>query len=239
MLTTWRGNRLGSTASVCGLIFGVVLLACGGRPPGLVPELKADAQQEFARRAQRFEEFPLVWLGESYDTDGDGNGDLPLVAARKSTSKPLNAPDGTLIRPGHSSFLFAYGQCKPPDGDEGGCPTPVSIRVYSPCDGPVLSDLVKRGATSVRGVEAVIHGSGESLWIETQISSCQSTLTTETRSGGSRRILLAPTIKPRGSPHLPTSEARSMPPARPSQMPTAWTCRSMRPKPWRSVVSSR
>ncbi|MEX2245799.1 MAG: hypothetical protein WEC75_03850 [Dehalococcoidia bacterium] len=109
--------------------------------------------------------FAVVWLGESYDSDGDGEGDMPLRLAAFVNSPPFFGPDGKLLRPQVKAYDLVYGYCTP-SPNSGTCPVPITITLYDPCSAP-LAEEVQLGTRQVRGVEAKVYGEG-ALWIETR-----------------------------------------------------------------------
>jgi len=121
----------------------------------------AVAEPPFAQTLQTFDEFPIVWLGESFDLDGKS---LELTGARKTCSPALSASDGELIRPAECSFFLAYGDCEIPAGQTS-CRVPVSIKIEPPCNAPLSND-VKEDAVQVRNVDAVVYSEG-ALYVET------------------------------------------------------------------------
>ncbi len=94
--------------------------------------------------AKQFREFPLYWLGESYEG-------LPLtkiIRYRYDPEPPIPAIQAENI------VLFIYGSCNP--GPEGGCPPPLSIRVEPYCMNPPegFAPAVRGGPFEVRGALA-------------------------------------------------------------------------------------
>lgn len=116
--------------------------------------------------AAAFDEFPLLWLGTSYDSDGDGIGDQELVAARpESESAFLNPKTGQQIRPAIRSFAFAYGRCKIAPHAQS-CPVPITIIFYPAASAPVPDEVVLSDPTiNLRGVAATEYNGG-SLWFD-------------------------------------------------------------------------
>jgi len=103
---------------------------------------------------------PILWLGEEYDEDGDGKGDLPLVLFREFAVPPISDPrTGSQLSAGARGFQIGYGDCEIPPGAEG-CPIPVTITIYAPCRAEPLASRVKEGVAQVRGVMAVVYGGG-------------------------------------------------------------------------------
>ena len=85
--------------------------------------------------ARQFKEFPLYWLGESYEG-------LPLtkiIRYRYDPEPPIPPIEA------ENSVTFIYGSCTP--GPESGCATPLSIVLDDYCLKPPerISTSVKRG----------------------------------------------------------------------------------------------
>lgn len=91
--------------------------------------------------AKAFTDFPLYWLGESYEG-------LPLtkiIRYRYDPEPPISPIEAENI------VLFIYGSCTP--GPESGCAPPLSIRVEPYCMKPP-----ERIATAVRGTPFEVRG---------------------------------------------------------------------------------
>jgi hypothetical protein len=114
--------------------------------------------------ATTFDGYPVLWLGDSYDSDGDGVGDMALHWANVLREPPFYL-EGRLVDPGAYQFDLAYGACTPLSGrDE--CTAPISIGM-SAADDPQLSDAVKTGQTvEVRGTEFIVFSDGD-LYLHT------------------------------------------------------------------------
>ena len=108
--------------------------------------------------ARRFEEFPLYWLGESFQG-------LPLIQVARIDypgafpGEPYNSP--------LNEVYFIYGDCEIGPGEEG-CPVPLSIHIRPYCDLPpeVIVDGVKVGPPEVIRGAVVQRTAGNSvqLW---------------------------------------------------------------------------
>lgn len=120
---------------------------------------KADADSD---KVKGFAGFPLVWVGEEYDSNADGSGDMPVSEAKEFiTAAGRFAPET-------HGFDIIYGDCTiPPGQEEGGCPLPVQITVYPACQTPELAEEAKGKKVKVRGVDAVVTIGG-AIWIETE-----------------------------------------------------------------------
>lgn len=108
---------------------------------------------------------PVLWLGESYDSDGDGKGDMPLVFANWSTT------EATQFHAANRWFSLAYGICTPPtprpdQEEQPVCAVPITIDIYGVCNAPTLAAGARRGIQQVRGVDAVEREPG-GLWVQT------------------------------------------------------------------------
>jgi hypothetical protein len=134
-------------------VAAVWLTACGGSVAQSDPDIQLHPSEVTG--------LPVLWLGESYDEDGDGTGDLPLTGASFHSSPELRNPrDGSLIRPQVSFYSMAYGSCSVPEGDEGGCPVPITVVIESPCYAQPLAEGLVYAAVPVRGVEAHFFAEG-------------------------------------------------------------------------------
>jgi hypothetical protein len=155
-------NKNIETVAVCLVVILVGLSAACEKSPST--RAGAPSNRELATS---FDEFPILWLGDSYDSDGDGVGDLPLRDAHPARSAPLTNPlTGEVIRPATRSFTLSYGDCQIKPGRQS-CPAPVTIVFYPTGSAPILSEAAKTGETlSLRGVKAVVYGEGN-LWVET------------------------------------------------------------------------
>jgi len=113
---------------------------------------------------------PVLWLGDSYDSDGDGVGDMQLTGAKLATTAAFYDPrDGREVHPAVTSYTLVYGDCTPPTprpgGEQFGCPVPLQIAFYGVCNTPPLA-TDGMPVVPVRSVDAREEGAGE-LWIET------------------------------------------------------------------------
>lgn len=121
--------------------------------------------ETYTKSIADFHDFPVVWLGASYDSDGDGVGDMPLRSAYPTRSKAFtDRRTGAAILPPETFFGLSYGDCViQPEAQS--CAPPVDIAVYPPIE-PCSRFSGGEGVTSVRGVEATIFNRG-SLRIKT------------------------------------------------------------------------
>jgi hypothetical protein len=111
-----------------------------------------------------FDGFPVLWLGQAYDADGDGVAETPLHYS-DYWDYPAVYVDGRLSQPEHQAFALAYGLCTPSEGSEQ-CTAPISLSISPPDDMP-LSDAVKSGQTvEIRGAEFTVFGDGQ-LYLRT------------------------------------------------------------------------
>jgi hypothetical protein len=91
--------------------------------------------------AKQFKEFPLYWLGESYE----GMPLTKIIRYRYDPEPPIPPTEAENI------VLFIYGSCTP--GPESGCAPPLSIRVEPYCMKPP-----ERFAPAVRGEPLEVRG---------------------------------------------------------------------------------
>jgi hypothetical protein len=158
----WGGRRQTTivTVAISFLLVIAGLAGCGDGAPATAQPSGSSAE------LRAFTEFPVLWLGESYDSDGDGTGDMDLNVHGPAQSPPFNHPlTGELIRPSERSYGISYGSCDIPVGADS-CPIPITIEFYPPDTGS-LSDSVKTGEkVLVRGIVATVYSDGH-LWVET------------------------------------------------------------------------
>lgn len=117
------------------MVCSLALVGCGERTTA---EPQIDVHPEEVRG------LPVLWLGEAYDSDGDGDEDMELTVGQYNVSPELRDPaTSELIRPEMRSYLIGYGTCEIPEGVRG-CPIPISITIYDPCTAPPLAEEVVR-----------------------------------------------------------------------------------------------
>ncbi len=117
------------------VVTGVSLsLLDGGGGGGSAPPARAGELRWTVEDAKHFKEFPLYWLGESYEG-------LPLTKIIR-------------YRYDENIVLFIYGSCTP--GPDSGCAPPLSIRVEPYCMKPPerISPAVRGTPFEVRGAVA-------------------------------------------------------------------------------------
>ena len=113
-------------------------------PPAAVGEQGEPVAAEKIQEARDFKEWPLYWLGESYES-------LPL------TGIDFAIPERGL--PTMRTVYFIYGTCKPPPGGEG-CAPPLSIAIE-----PLTFTPPERIASTKRGDLFDFRGA-KALWID-------------------------------------------------------------------------
>jgi len=113
-------------------------------PPAAVGEQGEPVAAEKIQEARDFKEWPLYWLGESYDS-------LPL------TGIDFAIPERGF--PTMRTVYFIYGTCKPPPGGEG-CAPPLSIAIE-----PLTFTPPERIASTKRGDLFDFRGA-KALWID-------------------------------------------------------------------------
>lgn len=142
-----------------GIAVACLIVLFGGAACGSGASTKAGAPTP-REVAESFDEFPILWLGESYDSDGDGVGDMPLTTARPEESPALTyGPTGEVVRPALRSFTLGYGTCTIDPGQQS-CPVPVTIIFDAPDSAPTLSNSVKAGQLRLRGVDVAVESGG-------------------------------------------------------------------------------
>ena len=126
----------------------------------------------------------LVWALNSDSastTAAPANGNSSLAAMRAFTKFPLyNAGDsvGGLPLTGveydsePARVTFVYGDCRPPEGSEGGCAPPVQVQVWNACvrnPASYFQDMTSPigDKKTVRGVPAASYEAGYRLEIQT------------------------------------------------------------------------
>jgi len=115
--------------------------------------------------AKEFKEFPVYWLGESFQ-------DLPLERISRYVWSDPSADSGGLDQ-SQDRFTLIYGKCTIPVGqDDGGCPVPLQVGITPYCKVPpdIVADTVKNGDFfELRGAKAlwVLAESTLLLWTGT------------------------------------------------------------------------
>ena len=147
------------------VLTALVGAACAGgskaepQPSQVIPTPATPAEKTVA-----FDQFPVLWLGEGYDSDGDGLVDMALRDSDYKHEDPFYS-QGKLIRPEIRQFSLAYGDCTPSTGRDT-CSVPITIVVNGPGSLP-LSNAVKTGQSiEVRRARFEVYGFGE-LYLHT------------------------------------------------------------------------
>lgn len=110
---------------------------------------------------QQFQEFPVFWLGESFEG-------LPLTSVIRYV---YPGTPGIGFDDSEDLVSFSYGDCFVPEGVDTGCPVPLTIETMPYCKVPPsqLADAVKVGPPfTIRGALAQRTGPGSlRLWTRT------------------------------------------------------------------------
>ena len=137
------------------LLVQITLIACGARSTSADLGLKTKA----------YDKWGVVWVGESYDVDGDGDAE-ELVRARENRSPAVTNPaTGEVLIAEFYDYQLIYGSCAIPDGSSA-CPVPLSVVVRGPCFPFPLSDVAKKDEIRIRGVDGYVKQDG-GLYINT------------------------------------------------------------------------
>jgi hypothetical protein len=133
------------------LLVGGVVWAVVGRGDGTT-SVTADPLTSAVEDAREFDEFPVYWLGESFQG-------LPLVRVTQM-DYPGHAP-GTIYNLPWHEVGFIYGNCTIAPG-ESSCPVPLSIAVRPYCEVPpeVVVQVWTESLEEIRG--ALVHRMGRS-----------------------------------------------------------------------------
>lgn len=117
------------------------------------------ARGDLSQKVRSFDEYALVWLGDSYDVDGDGGSD-DLRVARSSVGRPFYNPvTGELLLPEIRTFSIAYGDCERPKGASA-CPIPLGLLFSAPCDNQSLPAVSTSRRVPLRGIDAIVQHNG-------------------------------------------------------------------------------
>lgn len=138
------------------LIFlGAVCLATAGCDSS--DEVTATPQ--LAREVQSFDEFPVFWLGDEYDVDGDGNRERLVSARFRVNPERRDSTTGEALRPAWRSYTISYGPCDPGPGEDT-CALPLTMTFQEPCSWYALHPIPVTPQRTVRGVEAIVRANG-------------------------------------------------------------------------------
>ena len=117
------------------------------------------ARGDLAEKVTSFDQYPIVWLGASYDADGDGVSD-PITSARTDLSPALHHPlTGQLVKPAQRWFTISYGMCEIPDGASA-CPIPLQLNFSAPCENRGVPEVSRTRTVSLHGVDAIVDSNG-------------------------------------------------------------------------------
>jgi len=139
------------------LLLGGIVWAVVGRGDGTT-SVTADPLTSAVEDARKFKEFPVYWLGESFQG-------LPLVAVHRM-DYPGAFPGKPYDDPWHE-VSFSYGKCTIAPG-RSSCPVPLTIATRPYCEVPpevVLGPARTAPPEEIRG--AMVHRMGRShmqLW---------------------------------------------------------------------------
>ncbi len=175
--------RVGIAAIVVAVLAAAVGWSCDGRitPSGVRPAGQAtvalapvlsphDASVATARArdgefATSFAEYPILWLGSGYDSDGDGVDDMPLRGAEEANFPAhFDFRTNQQVQPAIRSVSLGYGTCEIPPR-ESQCAVPITIYIY-PADHQLPVPAGGQRLTTLRGVDVFRYADGH-LWIET------------------------------------------------------------------------
>ena len=117
------------------------------------------ARADLADEVAQFDDYPLLWLGPSYDVDFDGTPDSITFAREEYTPPILNPATKDVLVPARRSYSISYGTCEIPQGATG-CPVPLTMVFEDPCEAYPLSQAAKAGTARVRGVDAIVQAVG-------------------------------------------------------------------------------
>jgi hypothetical protein len=110
-----------------------------------------------AGNARSYADAPVLWVGEEFDVDGDGDLE-PVSTFDTRGSDGEGLPD---------EIYIGYGRCKFPDY-EGGCALPLSIIIEftcSPIDEPNVEQI--RGVAATRQSHLRLHSENVTITIYT------------------------------------------------------------------------
>jgi hypothetical protein len=127
---------------LAGLVLFLLAAGCSG-------SIKADP--EITLHPKDVRGMPVLWLGDEFDSNGDGKADMKLTLARRVYNEEVRLADGTLVIPEVRYYKLAYGDCEIPPGASG-CPIPVSIQLSDPCDAQPLARGAAPEVVAVRGM---------------------------------------------------------------------------------------
>ncbi|MCC6387453.1 MAG: hypothetical protein IT302_08730 [Dehalococcoidia bacterium] len=129
--------------------------------------LPGDLDLEAIQLARQFTEFPILWLGESFDG-------FALTNAMREGASPYDTvlPDGTVIS--RNTLALSYGSCTPttsnPESHRPTCVVALQILVDAgnvvPPPEEINRDVILAGPYETRGVTAMDISTGTTLWFE-------------------------------------------------------------------------
>lgn len=145
MTTKLRFALILVVVSAGGFVVTGVLVSMLGGGGGSAPPASAGQLDWTIQDARAFQEFPLYWLGESYE----GLSLTAIIRYRYDPEPPIPAVTA------EDSVAFIYGTCTP--SPEAGCAPPVQIIVEPYCTRPpeIIAPLAAVGSSfDMRGATA-------------------------------------------------------------------------------------
>ena len=157
MKTRFTGAVKALPIAILGMGLGVAVLLVGGKVVNTIPPAEAD--KNCAQVAAEFGDYALVSPGQEFQG-------LPATACYRVTSPAKFDRDGTVREPATDFFVFIYGDCVIPEGEEA-CTPPVQVIVDPPCADTPLAEHLKAEKVKVRGHDVDVK-TDASVRIETK-----------------------------------------------------------------------
>jgi hypothetical protein len=125
-------------------IMSVGALACGA-------DNADDAEPGPVEKVRAFDEYPLLWLGPTYDVNGDGDEDSLHSVDTSTDNRPTD-----LLGPEFHTFEMSYQDCSPQP-----CVEVLQLTFTAACGNPLPSSgSTEPGTIRVRGIDALIVSTG-------------------------------------------------------------------------------